>query len=128
MYDIPPGKAFIPFHVFINAQKVGMPFFLAYLIFNYENYSPAMMAYTMMHGTYGLVWFLKHLTMPDPSFDRHCTIVCGLISWAAVLGPYLVPSYLIATRIAPQDPSWSRIMVSVICYSFGQVLVMASDA
>ena len=68
MYDLPPGPKCIPLHLVINIQKVGMPFYLALLIFYFQNYSDSMLMYSLMHGSYGLLWYMKHCVFPDKTF------------------------------------------------------------
>ena len=77
-----------------------MPLYLAFLILYYQNYSQPMLTYAVLHGSYGILWYLKHRVFPDPSLQAKCTIVCALICWALILGPYMVPAYLLASGVA----------------------------
>ncbi len=65
MYDIPPGPKFVPLHLVGNIEKVGMPFYLAFLMYCFNNYSDAMLTYALLHGTYGVLWYAKHCVYPD---------------------------------------------------------------
>eukprot|EP00356_Strombidium_inclinatum_P011200 CAMPEP_0170499586 /NCGR_PEP_ID=MMETSP0208-20121228/31865_1 /TAXON_ID=197538 /ORGANISM="Strombidium inclinatum, Strain S3" /LENGTH=65 /DNA_ID=CAMNT_0010777199 /DNA_START=162 /DNA_END=359 /DNA_ORIENTATION=- len=65
---MPPGPAFIPLHVVVNLQKVSMPFYLAALMLYYRNFSDTMWLYAVMHGSYGFIWYLKHIAFPDKTF------------------------------------------------------------
>lgn len=56
---------------------------------------------SVMHGTYGVLWYLKHLVFPDKAFEDKFTITCAFVIWIMVLAPYLIPSWLIASGIAP---------------------------
>ena len=42
MYNLPPGPKSLHLHFVINIQKVGMPFYLCFLMWYYENYSDTM--------------------------------------------------------------------------------------
>jgi hypothetical protein len=64
-YDLPPGPAFLKLAHVINLQKVGSPFYLAFLTFYFENTSTQMLVYAVLYGCYGLIWLCKHLTLPD---------------------------------------------------------------
>ena len=68
MYNLPPGPKSLHLHFVINIQKVGMPFYLCFLMWYYDNYSDTMCLYAVMHGSYGLLWFLKHLAFPDKTY------------------------------------------------------------
>lgn len=55
----------------INLQKcTSLPFFL-FLQYYYDNWSVPMCLYTCLHGSYGLLWYLKHLIFPDASFEDY---------------------------------------------------------
>ena len=79
-----------------------MPFYLAFLIWYFQNFSEPMMIYAVLHGTYGLCWYLKHLTNPDAAFERYVTPGSVFVAWAGLLGPYCIPAYLIASGQADQ--------------------------
>jgi hypothetical protein len=68
LHDIPPGPAFIPMSLMINIQKAGMPIYLCFLIWYFDNYSDVMIMYSVLHGSYGVFWYLKHLIFPDKTF------------------------------------------------------------
>ena len=97
MYDIPPGPKFIPLHIVVNLQKFGMPFYLLALILYFQNFSEQMLTYTVLHGSYGLLWYLKHKVFPDKTFEAKCTFSCALVCWITILGPYMIPAYLVAS-------------------------------
>lgn len=88
-----------------------------------------------MHGTYGLLWYLKHLTFPDSAFERHQTITCAIVSWMAILGPYWMPGYLLASGQCKTGAGLKgnelqelvHIYGSVIMYILGVSLMMTSD-
>ena len=103
MYEVPPGPKFVPLHLVVNIQKVGMPFYLIGLIWYFNNYSPAMLTYAVLHGTYGILWYMKHCIYPDESLQAHCTFMCALICWVLILFPYMIPAYLLASGIASND-------------------------
>ena len=49
----------------------------------YQNTSAAAWIYLAMHGTYGVVWVIKDLTFPDPSFHKRITMVLASPAFSA---------------------------------------------
>ena len=109
--DFPPGPKFLPMFVMINLQKGGtLPFCLALMMY-YENWSAPCLLYTASHGTYGIVWLLKHVAFRDAGWDTRQTFL-GAINgflmsrypgWAAyraktgLLVPW-IPSLFVSTE------------------------------
>ena len=56
-----------------------------------------MIIYSLAHSSYGLLWIVKHFASPDASLNAPINVVGGIISWVLILGPYLVPAFLIAS-------------------------------
>lgn len=104
-----------------------MPVYCVALMMIFENYSPGMVMYGVLHGTYGVIWLVKHLAMPDPSWNQYITLMSTIVMWGGVLGPYCIPAYLLASGRCP-EPSLARIAFCAITYIFGVVLMLASDA
>ena len=95
MYDLPPGPPCLKLCYVINMQKCMMLPYLVCLQWYFGNYSHEMSIYTCLHGSYGILWYMKHLTFPDESFERHMTVSAAVVAWLGILGPYMVPGYLI---------------------------------
>ena len=62
----------------INFQKTGTFLFLGLLMWVYQNNSPTVWVYLALHGSYGLVWFLKDMAFPDPNWQKRITIGGGI--------------------------------------------------
>ena len=58
----------------INFQKTGTFFFLGALMWWYGQSSAAAWVYLALHGTYGLVWLVKDMALPDPNWQIRITI------------------------------------------------------
>ncbi len=69
----------------IDFQKIGTFPMLGILIAWYHNTSTAAWIYLAMHGSYGLVWIVKDMAFPDPSWRRRVTIMGGLSVFLGVL-------------------------------------------
>lgn len=128
MNDIPPGPKFIPLYISINLQKVGTPFYLVFLMWYYQNYSPPMLVYAALHGTYGCMWYVKHRVFPDPSLLISATFMCHLVCFVLIIGPYMIPAYLLASRTASNETQTPmRLFFSSVLYIFGLVMTLLSD-
>jgi protein-S-isoprenylcysteine O-methyltransferase Ste14 len=135
MYDFPIGPKCLKVAHVINVQKVGMPLFLLYMAYMHGNNSEAMWTYGVMHGSYGILWFMKHCAFPDHTFEQYQTI--GSAAFLCVLlGAYCVPAYLLATGQCYrydvaldqwEEPSKLRRYGSILMYIMGVSLTLASD-
>ena len=77
----------------------------------------------------GIFWYLKDSIFPDPSFQKKLTILSATGIWVFVLGPYLVPAYRLASRLADNDAiSYERAWISTLIYVFGVVIMLLSDS
>ncbi|MDP9139445.1 MAG: DUF1295 domain-containing protein [Pseudomonadota bacterium] len=115
----------------INFQKTGTFFFLGALIAYYENSSVAAWVYLAMHGTYGLVWFLKDMAFPDPSWQKRITILGGINSFASVLGWYWLFGWLLISGTVQPDyplPDYAWFCLCISLCMFGSVIMTAADA
>lgn len=125
--DLGPGPAFLPMRYYINFHKGGMPFLILGMMIYYENFSLGNWVYLALHGSYGLFWIIKDYTFPDTSFERKVTLICFIVAWFVVISPYSYGAYLLASGVAPQDPSPERICIVVMMYCFGLVFMMGAD-
>lgn len=96
-HEFPPGPACIKLCHAVNFQKCNMPIYLTFLMWYFNNYSEQMMVYAVLHGTYGICWYMKHLTTPDAAFERYVTIGSVIVAYLGILGPYCIPGYLLAS-------------------------------
>merc|ERR1711907_892927 len=71
----PPGPRCLPWYLIINFQKGGTLPYCILLMHLYDNWSMPCLLYPGMHGSYGLVWLLKHLAFRDPKWDTKCTVM-----------------------------------------------------
>lgn len=114
----------------INFQKGGTFFFVGFLMWWYQNVSPAAWVYLALHGTYGLCWLLKDLTFPDPNWQKKVTFGGALMAFLTVLGPYwsfpfLLISGVLGTR--PQ-PTWLLLTVAISVHTLGIAIMLVADA
>ena len=110
----------------INAQKGGTLLFCMYLINKHDNWSYTALAYTALHGSYGLAWLIKERMFPDPKWQTPITMPAVLVTIGAVLGPYwLAPYFLISS--GAERPA-AVICATTISYVVGLCIMMGADA
>jgi protein-S-isoprenylcysteine O-methyltransferase Ste14 len=129
--DFPGGPRFIKAAWVINLQKGGTaPFVLALMVL-YDNWSVPAFVYLGLHGSYGLLWLLKHATFPDPGWEFRTTIGGAINMWLFALGLYWIAPVLLISDILgfdrPDPPGW-LVAVCIAMYAIGAVLMMGSDA
>jgi protein-S-isoprenylcysteine O-methyltransferase Ste14 len=115
----------------INFQKVGTFFFLGFLMWYYGNFSTSAWVYLALQGSYGLVWFIKDMAFPDPSWQKKITIGGGIMAFAGVLGWYWVFGWILISGTSQPvyplpDAAWYALCIS-LCIT-GCVIMIAADA
>jgi hypothetical protein len=104
--------------------------FLPFFILKFQNFSAAAWIYAAMQSSYGLVWIIKDLAFPDPSFQRLAT-GAGIATFLSALGWYWVFGWLLISGIAtPKYPlpdyAWFSLCIS-LCI-LGCAIMIAADA
>jgi len=129
--DFPGGPRFIPAAWVINAQKGGTAPFVLLLMVLYDNGSTPAFVYLGLHGSYGLLWLLKHFTFPDPAWEYRATVGTAINMWLFVLGLYWIAPFLLISDVLGvdrPDPAPWLYAVAIAAYAIGVVLMMGSDA
>ena len=131
MNDFGGGRRRFKLAWVINFQKLATIPLLTFFIFKYHNFSAGACIYTAMQSSYGLVWIIKDLAFPDPSFQKPATIGAAIASLITVLGWYWVFGWLLISRTAtPRYPlpdcAWFSLCIS-LCI-LGCAIMIASDA
>lgn len=122
----PPGPRCIPHKWHVNAHKGGTLFFVLALCRAFDNWEPAALAYAAAHGSYGLVWLMKHCIAPDASWEKKATVLGTLLSQVLVLLPYWFAPYLLVSRAVPA-PSPMRCCLATCTYVVGVALMVVAD-
>ena len=125
MFNIPPGPALIPLCYVINLCKAGtLPFcFLCMHYFN--NWSSTAYLITALHGSYGMLWFIKHFVFPDPHWNTKATIASNLLVVLPVLCFYWSAAYLTISRNISLPPH--QMFVAIMLYVTGVTLMLCAD-
>ena len=111
----------------INFQKGGTLPFCLLLMYYFDNFSTQALFYTAAHGTYGLVWLLKHCFFRDANWDAKQTILGCCNSFLLVLGPYWLNPYLLISKTATAATP-TKCAVACGISILGMVIMCASDA
>jgi protein-S-isoprenylcysteine O-methyltransferase Ste14 len=115
----------------INFQKCGTFFFLGLLMVYYENFSTGAWIYLAMQGSYGIIWFIKDISFPDPAWQKKITLGGGFNAFATVLGWYWVFGWLLISGTSVPDypladGAWYALCISMCM--IGSVIMIAADA
>ena len=119
------------FNWIINFQKTGTFPALGLMMLWYGNTSPAAWVYLALHGSYGVVWFVKDLAFPDPAWQKRITVLGGINVFAGVLGWYWVFGWLLISGTArPRYPlppfAWFALCITLCLV--GTAIMVAADA
>ena len=118
----------------INLQKAGCFPFYVFLMWYYADKTPwatstAAWTYLAMHGSYGLVWLLKDMVFPDPSWQGRCTIPSAIYLAVGLALYWAIGWVLISGVSSPDYPlpdnAWFALCVS-LCI-LGSVLMFGAD-
>ena len=121
----------------INFQKTGTFAFLGLLMWFYSSRgveaatSTAAWIYLALHGTYGLIWYLKDKAFPDSSWQKRVTIGAGINAFVLVLGLYWLFGWLLISGRATQDyplPDNAWFVLCITLTMFGAAIMIAADA
>jgi protein-S-isoprenylcysteine O-methyltransferase Ste14 len=115
----------------VNFQKAGTFFFLGLLIWYYGNSSMAAWVYLALHGGYGLVWIIKDVAFPDPSWQAKVTIGGGINAFVLVLGWYWAFGWLLISGTSAPDYPLPDAVWFCLCISLcivGCTIMIAADA
>jgi len=115
----------------VNFQKAGTFVFLGLLMLVFHNNSMGAWIYLALHGGYGLVWVIKDMAFPDPSWQRRVTIGGGVMAFVTVLGWYWVFGWLLIAAPEPPDyplPDGLWFALCITVCTIGCVIMVAADA
>lgn len=111
----------------INLQKCTTLFYNLALMYYFKTDDHLVSwVYLSLHGTYGLLWYLKECVFPDPGWQRHATLFQHVIVILFGLGPYWYFSYSINSRRT--EASYPLICACISVHTLGCVLMMAADS
>lgn len=125
MFTLPPGPAVIPLCYVINFAKAGtLPFCFACMQY-FNNWSATAYLISALHGSYGMLWFVKHFVLPDAYWDNKATLSSCLLVVLPVLMMYWSAAYLTISRGIELPPH--QMFVAIMLYVSGVTLMLCSD-
>lgn len=111
---------------FINAHKILVGPTVLAMMWAHQNWSTEAFLYLSLHGTYTVLWLVKHAIYPDKSFEERLPIGIGIAFVFIPLQAYLIAPYLLISRHVTHPPYIIAAVVSL--YVFGVFLHYVSDA
>lgn len=111
---------------YINAHKIlVIPLVLGMMWF-YQNWSTEAFIYLSIHGTYSLLWLIKHSLYPDKKFDEKQSLRIGVFFIFLPLAGYYIAPYLLVSRHTILPPYLIGLVLFI--YIIGIFLHYVSDA
>jgi hypothetical protein len=123
-FELGPGPPLFKMNRVVNWNKGMVPFYIFALMLHFQNFTPGMWVYLVLHGSYGFFWVFKDMVFPDKGFARKQTLSSAGLVWL-VAGPYYVFGYLMV--ISTDSPHIERIVYACLVYFTGIVLMMGAD-
>ena len=112
----------------VNLQKGGTLIVYLAMIWAYGASGPAVWVMLALHGSYGLIWIMKDLAFPDPSWQRRVTIGAGLIAFFVVLGPYWLIGWIVFSGVSEGLQNLAGLAFATLVYALGVALMIGADA
>ncbi len=124
LFKIPPGPRFIPACYVVNTFK-GLTLPLCFLLmYHFNNFNTSAYLITALHGSYGLLWCLKHFILPDRFWWTKITLISSFVLGGGLVA-YWSALYIVISQNVQITPL--RMFVAIFMYVNGVVLMMASD-
>jgi protein-S-isoprenylcysteine O-methyltransferase Ste14 len=133
--DMPGGPRLMRFSTVINFQKCLMFVYLGALMWLYDGHTAAATGtaawiYLALHGSYGMVWYLKDKAFPDPGWQHRLTLPGALNAILGVLGWYWLFGWLLISGRGGDypidDKPWFALCITLVV--LGSVVMIAADA
>ena len=125
MFRLPPGPRCVPLCWVINFFKGATLPWCFFLMYYFNNWSHTAYTIAATHGSYGVLWCIKHFVIPDAYWFEKATIPSVLLVDAPVLAAYWSASYFIISSGIDAPPH--RTFVSTFMYVIGVVLMLVAD-
>lgn len=111
---------------FINVHKILVVPIVVGMMWFYQNWSTEAFIYLGLHGTYSILWLIKHTLYPDKKFEEKLPVWIGAVFIFLPLAGYYVAPYLLMSRHVTIPPS--LIGLVLFLYIMGIFLHFVSDA
>jgi protein-S-isoprenylcysteine O-methyltransferase Ste14 len=111
----------------INIHKGGVLVLCALLMVFYQNFSMDAMVYTALHGSYGLLWLLKHYAFPDPAWNVEVS-TAGAILGSSMLACYWTFPYVLISSRNQSPASPLLVALCILLHTCGVGIMLLADA
>lgn len=111
---------------FINLHKILVIPVVLGLMWYFHNWSVEAFVYLAMHGTYSLLWLIKHSLFGDKRFEQRQPLWIGILFIFLPLAGYYAAPYLLISRHIVLPPYMFGLSLSL--YILGIFLHYVSDA
>jgi protein-S-isoprenylcysteine O-methyltransferase Ste14 len=116
----------MPVSTYINAHKILVVPVVLGMMWRYGNWSTEAFIYLSIHGTYSVLWLLKHAMYPDRRFaERQPLWIGALFIFLPLAGYYAAPYLLISRHVSLAPPVVGLVL---FIYILGIFLHYVSDA
>ena len=136
LYRIPGGAGRTAPRVPINLQKATAGAVVFGLMLRAGDFSLAAWLYLVLHGSYGILWLVKDVAFPDPSWRRPQSLSSAVAVFVYPLGFYYLAPLVMLTGLGSAVPGgWGTTSTlpvgvaaaAVACYAFGVFLHFGAD-
>ncbi|HSB03098.1 MAG TPA: DUF1295 domain-containing protein [Anaerolineales bacterium] len=111
---------------FINAHKILVIPIVLGLMWYFDNWSVEAFVYLAMHGTYAVLWLIKHRLFGDKRFEGRQPLWIGILFIFFPLAGYYAAPYLLISRHIVLPPYMFGLILFL--YIMGIFLHYVSDA
>ncbi len=112
--------------VYINAHKALVIPVVFGMMWLYQNWSTEAFVYLSIHGTYSLLWLLRHALYPDKRFEDQQPFWIGVCFIFFPLAGYYIAPYLLISRHITLPPY--LLGLALFFFTMGIFLHYVSDA
>src|SRR5262245_49997400 len=111
---------------YINAHKVLVVPVVLGLMWFYDNWSTDAFIYLSIHGTYSILWLLKHSMYADRRFEEKVPLWMGTLCIFLPLAGYYIAPYMLISRDVSVPPP--LVGLALFVYILGIFFHYVSDA
>jgi len=111
---------------YINLHKVLVTPIVFALMWYFDNWSVEAFVYLAMHGTYTILWLIKHVLFGDKRFETKQALWIGMLFIFLPLAGYYAAPYLLISRHVVLPPYMFGLILFL--YIMGIFLHYVSDA
>jgi len=111
---------------FINAHKILVSPVVLFLMYYFDNWSTEAFIYLSLHGTYSLLWLIKHQSFPDARFSEKQPFWIGVFFIFLPLAGYYIAPYILISKHLILPPYLIGLVLFI--YIFGVFMHYVSDA